>query len=206
MSEAISSIGGALGGGAGGGLPTFMKLILGGLTGAGEIGNIMADRQRADLLNKEKANMNLTPQQLSAKVAAATKPLDLGLTQSVGNQVQGMAAERGLAEAPGIFQGMLAQSLAPYYQKNQDDALNLILSQLGIPSRAGSLVPGQTNLSPMLALLIRSMQNGGGGSSGGGAPFPQPLAFPDLNPTDISAIYGGPSSISTSTSDVSGGV
>lgn len=157
MSEAISSLGGILSGG-GGGVPSWMKLLLGGMTGAGEIGNIMADRQRASLMNKEKSWMDMTPQALAAKVSAATKPLDAGLTQGVGNTVQGQMGERGLAESPGIYSAVLSQALAPYYQKNQSDALALVLKQMGIPLESASLLPGTSQMSPLLALLMKSMQ------------------------------------------------
>jgi hypothetical protein len=175
MSEAISSLGSIFSGG-GGGTPSWMKLLLGGLSGAGEIGNIMADRQRGDLLNKEKSWMDMTPQALAAKVSAATKPLDAGLTQGVGNVVQGQVGERGLAESPGVYSAVLSQALAPYYQKNQSDALSLILKQMGIPIESAGLLPGMTQMGPLLALLMKSVQKPTPtqtGSTGGTPDFSQ---------------------------------
>jgi|ERR1700674_1255550 len=188
MPQALGSLGGIFGGGALQ-VPTWMKLLLGGMTGAGEIGNIMADRQRGQLLDKEKQWSNLTPQQLSAKIAAATQPLSAGLTQSVGNTVQGEVAERGLAQSPGIFSGVLAQSLAPYYQQNQNTALNAILAQMGLPIQAGSLLPKGQDLSPLMALLLRSVSSpaGGGGQQTGinmGPPLDPSMNTPPTFGTD----------------------
>lgn len=169
MSEALSSLGGILSGG-GGGSPNWMKLLLGGLAGTGEIGNLLADRQRGDLLNKEKSWMDMTPQALAAKVSAATKPLDAGLTQGVGNTVQGQIGERGLAESPGVYSSVLSQALAPYYQKNQSDALSLVLKQMGIPIESAGLLPGMTQMGPLLALLMKSMQKPAPTQNTGGTP------------------------------------
>lgn len=157
MPQALSSLGGLFSGG-GGGTPGWMQLLLGGMTGAGEIGNVMADRQRASLMNKENAWANLTPQQLAAKVSAATQPLNAGLTQGVGNVVQGQMGERGLAESPGVYSATLSQALAPYYQQNQATGLDLILKQMGIPVQEAGLLPGMTQMGPLLALLMKSMQ------------------------------------------------
>lgn len=158
-----------------------MKVALGAMTGLGEVGNVLADRQRAQLLNKEKSWMNLTPQQLSARVAAATQPLSQGLTEAVGNEVQGNVAERGLAQAPGIFQSILAQSLAPYYQQNQNTALQEILAQMQAPIQAGSLVPGQTDMSPLLMLLLSSLSKPTTTATGG-APVPPGTVYGPTQP------------------------
>jgi hypothetical protein len=179
MPQALSSLGGLFGGG---GTPSWLKLLLGGLAGGGEIGNLLADRQRASLLNKENAWANLTPQQLAAKVSAATKPLDAGLTQAVGNTVQGQMGERGLAESPGVYSATLSQALAPYYQQNQATGLDLIMKQMGIPVAEAGLLPGMTNMGPLLALLMKSMQKPTSGA--GGAPSLTPDVTSGLN-TDI---------------------
>lgn len=157
--DAISSLGSIFTGGSGG-VPTWMKLLLGGLTASGEVGNIMADRQRQAQLNKVNAWENLTPAQLSAKVAQATKPLDAGLTQGVGNVVQADLGERGLSQAPGIQAATLSQALAPYYQQNQNVALQQVLQQMMLPATAASMTAQPQNLSPMLALLLASMKGG----------------------------------------------
>lgn len=166
MSQALGSLGSVfsgLGGGGDGGVPGWMKLILGGLTGAGEIGNIAANRQRGQLMSEEQKWAKLTPQQLAAKVSGATAPLSQGLTQAVGNTVQGELGERGLAQAPGIFNASLAQALAPYYQRNQEMALQAILQQMGLPIEMARLLPGNTDLAPLLKLLLGSFQGGGKG-------------------------------------------
>jgi len=196
MSDAITSMMGGLGGGGGAAAPGWLQALLGGTAGFGEVGNILADIQRSKLLNQEKSWMNMTPQQMAAKVTAATQPLSAGLTQAVGNEVQGEMGERGLAQAPGIFAATESQALAPFYQQNQAQALQLILQQMGIPIQAASLLPGMTNMAPLLALLLRAQGGGGGGNSS--------LYFGGASPTDISAWEGGPSQVPTTTSDVGG--
>lgn len=163
-------------------IPLWAKLALGGMTGFGEIGNILAAKQRSDILNTltkdENAITSLTPQQLSAKVAAATQPLSQGLTQSVGNQVQGEMGERGLAESPGIYSAVLSQALAPYYQQNQNTAEREVMEQLMAPLRAAegesSLLPQQTNMARLLKMLMASLQSPNSGSS----PSPTGIIFP----------------------------
>lgn len=187
MTEAIKKVGGLFGGlkGAGDGTPPWMKAALAGLTGAGEVGNILADRKRGKLLSEEEKWASLTPQQLAAKIAAATQPLNAGLVQGVGNEVQANVAERGLAQAPGIFSGELAQVLAPFYQQNQNIALNAILRQMQLPVEASYLLPGSADLSPLLALLLRTMQKPTNSSTtpvdwGAATKATQPT-FPDLS-------------------------
>lgn len=202
MSEALSSLGGSLGGGGGNGsTPSWMKLLLGGLTGAGELSNILASRQRSQavsrLLGQEKAAEALTPQQLSSRVSAATQPLSAGLTQSVGNVVQAEMGERGLSQAPGIFSAGLAQALAPYYQQNQSTALQEVMKQLGLPieyaQALGTQLPGSTNLSPLLGLLMKSLSKPSpspSSSTGGTPPFIDPSSG-GLSGADLSSIFGG---------------
>lgn len=163
MSDAISSLGSVFSGGTAGGVPNWMKLILGGLTASGEVGNIMAGQQRSNLMNEAQKWEQLTPQQLSAKIAAATQPLNQGLVQGVGNTVSAQMGERGLAQAPGIFSAEESQALAPYYQQNQATALQTILAQMGLPVEMARLLPNQTNLAPLLQLLLGSFGKGGGG-------------------------------------------
>src|ERR1700741_2348097 len=67
------------------------------------------------------------------EVRAATQPLSLGLVQDVTSQVSGTLAERGLSQAPGIQATELATALAPYQQQNQQTALQLVLTRLGLP-------------------------------------------------------------------------
>lgn len=163
MSQLLSNVGSWFGKSGVSGSPNWLTAILGGMTGAGEVGNIMTDMKRSKLLDQAGAWGKMTPQQLSAKVAAATQPLSQGLTSSVGNTVQGQMAERGLSEAPGIYSGVLAQALAPYYEQNQATALQEIMAQMGIPLQQASMMK-DTNLSPIMALLMRQFQSP---SSGG---------------------------------------
>jgi hypothetical protein len=146
-----------------------------GATGAGLFGNISAERQKAQEMDYLKKQQNAIgdPTKLAAEVAAATQPINRGLVQSVGNQVSGTLAEEGLSQAPGIQASVLSQSLAPFEQQNQATALQLVMKRLGLPIEyADALLrnnPGQTNLTPLLALL----QKGAGtpGSTPGGSAF-----------------------------------
>ena len=118
MPDIGSTLGGIFGGGngGGGGLGGILPLILG---GAGLAGNIAAGNKTSGefnwLQNYQKYLSNISPAQLSQMISQLIQPLNAGLTQSVGNNVSGYLAERGLSEAPGIQAATLSQALAPYY-------------------------------------------------------------------------------------------
>lgn len=133
--------------------PGAMKLMEAGTVGAGEIGNILEERKR---LAYQNFVMDLLshPEKLAAMAAKIQQPLNNGLIQSVGNQVQGDMASRGLAQAPGIFAAGESQALAPYYQQNQSTALNAVMQSLGLPS--GTFQPPQ-NLSSLMSLFSKPM-------------------------------------------------
>jgi hypothetical protein len=153
MPDLITSIGSTLGSffsGAGG------KALQGISTGVGGIGNILNMIQSGQQYSKLKQFENMTPQQLSARVAAGTAPLNAGLTQTVTNSVQGADAERGLATSPGIFNADLAQSLAPYQQQNQNSALQILMAQMGLPTAAKSILNPVTPLSNSFANLFKT--------------------------------------------------
>lgn len=164
--DAIANLGGLFGGGGGGTTPTWMKILLGALTGTGEIGNILAGRERAkeaDVLKQAQRRFaNLTPEQLSSLVLRAERPLEAGLTQNVGNVVQASLAERGLSQAPGIFGATLSQALAPYELEQRRQALELVFKQLGLPIEYANAIlqslPKETNMAPLLALLLSSVR------------------------------------------------
>ena len=122
MSEVLSSIGSIFSNKA------FPAIASGATAGLGELGNLLAGRQQSQqasaLQSQEKAISELTPSQLSSMVSGATAPLNAGLVQSVGNTVQGDLAQRGLAQAPGIFAASESQALAPFEQQNQSTAMH----------------------------------------------------------------------------------
>jgi hypothetical protein len=171
MSDLLASVGNFFGSGAGKGLETLAGL---GTAGAGLLGNISAEQQAQKEENFLTGQQNqiaaLTPQKLSQMATSAAAPLDAGLVQAVENQVGGNLASQGLAQSPGIAAASESQALAPYEQTNINTALNAILTKLGLPSQiAGTALAGMpkpTNLSPLLALLMK------GGSSGGTQPSP----------------------------------
>jgi hypothetical protein len=197
--EAISSIGSAISN------PNFLKALNVGSTVAGETGNIISGVQKgreiSALTNEQKRLLNMSPESLSALVARGTAPLSAGLTQSVGNQVQGDLAERGLAEAPGIYAATESQALAPYQQQNQQIALDEILTKLQLPLSYGNTILsgyGQPqDMSRAIMALLQSIQTPTGTQQPtnplSGDVFPQPPpTFPvQQNPyeyPDLSAV------------------
>ena len=141
---------------------SLLKIGEVGMAGSGLVGNIMNERQRSQQLNyATNAEKTLQdPTALAKQVSAATQPLNSGLVQGIENTVSGNLAEQGLSQAPGIQASTLAQSLAPFQQQNQNTALQLVLTRLGLPlqyvnSILGNM-PQQTNLSPLLALIQRN--------------------------------------------------
>lgn len=154
--DALSQLGNFFSSGAGKGVTTAAEL---GATGAGEIGNLLNNRERNQELNyvKQQQATLANPTQLAQQVAAATQPLDKGLTEAVGNQVSGTLAEQGLAQAPGIQGTVLAQALAPAELQEQQNALQIVMTRLGLPPQYAQTLlaglPANTNLAPLLALL-----------------------------------------------------
>jgi len=106
----------------------------------------------------------MTPQQLTQMVLSAQQPLSAGLTQAVGNTVQGDLASRGLAESPGIFATTESQALAPFYQQNQQAAQNQVLQQLQLPLQGAgympSFAPNLSNNIPALMAALKALSSG----------------------------------------------
>jgi hypothetical protein len=136
------------------GLGSLVPLITGASAGAGTLGNILTDEKRNAYTNFV-MNLLKNPQQLAAAISKIQQPLNQGLTQAVGNQVQGSLAERGLAQAPGTFAASLSQGLAPFYQQNQQVAENALLSSLGLP--AGAFGQPQ-NTSGSMQMFLNSLK------------------------------------------------
>ncbi len=142
--------------------PTVLKALTLGTTGMGVVGNILNQKARSDELGylKNQQKILSDPTAMAKQVAAATQPLNTGLVQGVENQVQGTLAEQGLAQAPGIQAAVLSQALAPYYQQNQNTALQLVMERLGLPLQYASTylsgLPQNSNLAPLMALLQRN--------------------------------------------------
>lgn len=188
MGNMLSSLGSFMGSDKGQGL---MSLIGLGTTGAGLYGNIAAERQRQQAANAAKAYMNLTPQALAGRVAAAEQPLNQNLVRAVTGNVNANLAEQGLSEAPGLIAQATAQGLAPYQQMNQQTALDIVRQQLGLPREYASLIPPNALLGPGIAMLMKSLgslpQGGRGTTSGmppgtnvpaGTMPYPIPIGGP----------------------------
>ncbi len=179
------------------------QAISAGLGGVGEIGNILngvaRNKQINELTSQEKANANLTPEQLSGMVAKATQPLNQNLIQTVDNSVQADVASRGLAEAPGIFAATESQALAPFEQQNQQTALQLIMQKLGLPIQYANAIigalPQNSNISPILMAMMRQNNNSSSGSGSSNLP-----------PNWLDLIYGGGGSSGSDSSLVDSGL
>lgn len=165
MGDMLSSVSTAFGGSgsAGNGALDLAGI---GTAGSGIVGNIMNEKQRSDQINQLKSLEN--PTTLAKDVVAATQPLNSGLVQSVGSQVNANLASQGLSQAPGIQATELSQALAPFEQQNQQTAMQLVLQRLGIPESIIASLPGNSNIAPILAMLMRQNNSGASGNFGGG--------------------------------------
>lgn len=180
--EALGKIGGFITGKTGQGL----------LTGAGSVANLLARYKQQQYLNNQIKYQKMVqgivsdPAKLAARARSFESPLNQGLTQSVGNEVQAYNAERGLATAPNIQAAVLAQALAPYIQHNQNTALQAAISSLEVPA-AGRSVPnfGDTSLdlSEMIKQLLRPEPRVL--DTGGPSVIPKPEEGPDVPPPDV---------------------
>lgn len=177
MSDFLGSIGNFFGSSAGKGLGEVAGL---GATGAGLVGNLLADQQRAAAAKQAQRNANLTPAQLGAQVNQATLPLNASLVQAITGNVNANLAEEGLSQAPGIQAAAIAQGLAPFEQQNQQTALQLVMQKLGLPAQAAALIPPNTNMNQLLALLMR--QNNPAPSGNFGVTTGPNFAQAGLNP------------------------
>lgn len=181
--EGLASIGRAIGGifqpaQAAGGTPTWVKLLTGGLLGSGEVGNILQSHKQ-NAYQDYVLNLIKNPAQLSSMITSAQRPLDNALVAAVTNQTQAQAAERGLAQAPGIFNTIESQALAPFVQSNQQLAQNQVLAALGLGQ--GTFANQRpTDISSLMAPFLRMFQNptGSGPSWGAIRPFPQQTSTP----------------------------
>jgi len=159
--------------------------VIGGLTaGSGLVGNILNSITRgravSQLEGAEKKFANLTPEQLSGLVRRAEQPLDRGLIEGVTNTVQADLATRGLSQAPGVFAAEESQALAPFQQAETQRALQLVLTQLGLPIEYAKAIlantKGSSDVSELLMMLLLgrggTTPGGGGGGAGraGGVP------------------------------------
>lgn len=170
--DILSGLG--LGGGSDTGAPLWQKLLLGGMLGTGEIGNILEERKRASYQNMI-LDLIRHPEKLTAMVLKAQRPLDNALVQAINNRVQADLASRGLSQAPGVFAAEQSQAIAPFIQQNEQTAMQQVLASLGLPS--GTFRQPE-NLSPLLTQFLRTFRTatpgGGGGATDTGLTFPQP--------------------------------
>lgn len=160
MPDFLKQIGNFFGSSAGKGLGEVAGL---GATGAGLVGNLLADQQRSAAAKQAQKNANLTPAQLGAQVTQATQPLNAGLVQAITGNVNANLAEQGLSQAPGLQASAIAQGLALPEQQNQQTAMQLVLQRLGLPAEFARTIPPNANLAPLLAMLFKGFGGGGSG-------------------------------------------
>lgn len=177
-------LGGGGGGGGTSGSPLWMKLLTGGMFGAGEIGNIIEERKRAQYQNML-MDLIKNPAKLTQMVLSAQRPLDNALVQGTMNRVQGDMAQRGLSQAPGIFAASQSQALAPYIQENYGRAMEQVMRSLGLP---GGTFEKPTDMSGSLMQFLRTFGSSGGGGGGNQVPHgssPVPGFVQDWNLPDF---------------------
>lgn len=180
--DAFKTIGGFMTGKGGQGL----------LTGVGALTNFLAKKKQNDYLNNQIAYQKMVqgivsdPAKLMARAKALQSPLDQGLVQGVGNEVQAYNAQRGLSTSPQIQSAVLAQALGPYVQHNQDVALNEALASLQVPV-AGQTAPNFGNpldLSSLIKSLLKSPEIVPISDPGGSViPKPEADVPPNLDPS-----------------------
>jgi hypothetical protein len=161
----------------------------GGLGLFGLIGNIMAQQKQNAALNKISYYQN-NPAAAAKVISSLTQPLTMGLTQDVGNSVQGYLGERGLSQSPNITAEVLSQSLAPYVQQNQQQAEQEFM---GLLNPAGATFQQPANLAPLMKLLYPNPTGYGGGVNPGVTPGTTPQTFPgnDYGQPAWGDYYGG---------------
>ena len=164
-----------------------------GLSGFGLIGNILAQKKQEDALNRI-SYYQKNPAAAAAMVRSLTQPLSLGLTQDVGNNVQGYLAERGLNQSPNITAEVLSQSLAPYQQQNQQQALQEFYNLL---NPAGATYGKPMDLTSLMSLFkpLPASSTPAPGTTAGTTPptFPtDSFSYPGVDPN---ATYGSDSNI-----------
>lgn len=154
----ISAIDPVAGATAASSAPLWQKLLLGGMLGAGEVGNLL-QTNKSNSYTDFLTNLMKNPAQLSGMVNQATTPLSSALVAALNNRVQGDLAQRGLAQAPGIFATSELQALAPYQLQEQQLAQNQVLAALGLPGQVTNINQPPQNLSPLMAGFLRTFQN-----------------------------------------------
>jgi len=190
LTQILSTIGM---GGSTAAAPAWQKILLGGMFGAGELGNLLQEKKLMDLQNQQAAytkyvtNLVQNPAQISKMATSEAAPLSQALQQTVMNAVQGDMAARGLSQAPGIFGATESQALAPYVQQNYNTALQAVLSQLGIPISSMSSQQGSFQKPQDLSALLKQFLNSFG--TKGTVPTQSPQGG-GLTPPTIDPIFG----------------
>jgi len=155
LTQAVQGIMGALTPAASAPAPLWQQLLTGGMFGAGELGNLLQAHKQSEYQDYI-TNLMKNPQLVSQMITKAQQPLSNALVQGINNRVQGDMAQRGLAQAPGIFAGTEAQALAPFELQQQQNAQQQVMQLLGLPGAATNInAPGQ-NMSPALQMFLRS--------------------------------------------------
>lgn len=188
MPQVFSSIMGALKSPAMGNVAKVAQPVMGGL---GVVSNLIqgnrASSVQQNAINQQKQLMALVndPAAFSAKIKSLQQPLSQGLTQGVGNGVQGYLAERGLSSSPQISEEVMAQALGPFQQNEQQMAIQSLLSAYGLGQGAtGQAVgasPGQIDTSGFWKMLQErgNVPAANPAPTASSIPWPKGLEIPD---------------------------
>ena len=152
-----------------GSMSSLMQMITGGIGAVGTGGGIWNNIQNAQYQNKLRS-LASDPAKMMAYVKGFEQPLQAGLLKGVENEVQGYAAERGLATSPQIQQALVSQAIAPKLQEQQNQALDAAYKSLGL----GGGAPYGGSISD-IASSLKMLQSALPGQAGPwAAPTPTP--------------------------------
>jgi hypothetical protein len=162
MTDTLTKIGGALGGGQ-----TSQGGIAGAITGGmnifSQLNNFIqgmarkAYQNRVVAFQKQMATLANNPALYAQKMKELVMPLTAGETAMIQNQVQAWAGEHGLTTSPQILDQVLAQALSP-----------LVAQRYQMAQTALQQVFGDQAASLGLGMPDQSTQLQGGASFGGG--------------------------------------
>jgi hypothetical protein len=181
-------------------MPGIVQAVSSVVSAVGSIFTGIANSQAQSSAQSEQQRLNALQQPGAAAKAIESneQPLSQGLTQGVGNEVQGYLAERGLSESPAIQASQLSQALGPYQLQEQQLAENATFSPYGIsppnqvlgqPRGVGTPFPGTYNSGQ--APSGPDTVTGSGSGAFWGNPqvdtenVPLPAQIPDYNPSDL---------------------
>ena len=82
-----------------------------------------------------------SPQAIAAGTGALTQPLSQQLVDAISRQTMNGLESQGVQGAPGLFQSVLEQALAPYLLQQQQNAESTYMQALGLQRGAVGMLP-----------------------------------------------------------------